>query len=284
MRVAVCISGFLRTWEHTKMNFKKYLCDGIEPDLFIHTFRENFYEYSGGENDVIYTDEEIKAMFDGFNVKKIIIENRAHTFEKSAIEGEKYRDKTGYSIQIPDSSEPNARSVDLGVRIIEQLRVIESANDLKKAYEQETGQLYDVVIKTRFDMFYFSAPNLNIIQDGVVYLATGCTGGYPPECVMFGTSKTIDIVSSRHRLLNCLISETNIPGGNCACGMIVPWCSVCAHASLRHVIDMYNLKIFDNHFQTALVQRSENKWHLPGFGTVTIEQMPKHFQDAFAAS
>ena len=78
MRIAICISGFIRTWEFTKNSFKNLLCKDKkhEIDIFIHTYYQNYFECSSGLKDIIYTQEEIYKMFEGFNVKIILIENR----------------------------------------------------------------------------------------------------------------------------------------------------------------------------------------------------------------
>src|SRR5207253_10548080 len=77
LKVAICVSGFIRTWEYTKESFKTALCadENIDFDLFINLYRQNLFEHSSGLNNVSYTDDQIKDMFKEFNVKKLVTED-----------------------------------------------------------------------------------------------------------------------------------------------------------------------------------------------------------------
>lgn len=54
MRIAICLSGFIRTWEFTKWSLLNILCRDIEYDIFVHTYKQNYFEYSAGQQNVIY--------------------------------------------------------------------------------------------------------------------------------------------------------------------------------------------------------------------------------------
>ena len=76
MKIAICISGFIRTWENTKDSFIHTLCKDVTPDVFVHTYNQNYFECSAGKEDIIYSDDDIRDMFTDCNVKEIVIENR----------------------------------------------------------------------------------------------------------------------------------------------------------------------------------------------------------------
>lgn len=73
------------------------------------------------------------------NFKKIVIENEL---------SEEDIDLTNYPVNLD---------------IYSQLRKVKLCNELRKEYEQENNIKYDIVIKTRFDVYYESKLNLNKI-------------------------------------------------------------------------------------------------------------------------
>ena len=77
MRISICIPGFLRTWEYGKASFLKNLVKEHDCDLFVHTYKQNYFEYSAGKQDVVYTEEQILENFKDLNLRKIVIEDRS---------------------------------------------------------------------------------------------------------------------------------------------------------------------------------------------------------------
>ena len=76
MKIAICISGILRTWEQTKKSFMEKLIKDIDYDLFIHTYSQNLYENRSERPDKILTEEQINSLFTGLNIKSLVIEDR----------------------------------------------------------------------------------------------------------------------------------------------------------------------------------------------------------------
>ena len=76
----------------------KNLMQNLDCDIFIHTYKQNYYEYSSVKKDIIYTEDEIKSMFDLINVKDIVIEDRDVIKEKIEQESKKYENITNYKI------------------------------------------------------------------------------------------------------------------------------------------------------------------------------------------
>ena len=270
MKIAVCLSGFIRTFQHTKNSLKNILCKGIQPDLFVHTYAENYYEYSSGNENVVYTIDEIRKIFEGFNVVQLEVENRSSILPSLLEEGKKFSHCRNYGFMIKESSDSKSVKIPVGVRIIDQLRKIELCNNLKKDYEKKMGFTYDYVVRTRMDIFFLDTPDWSKIQENHIYTEVGCTGGYPHDCVIFGKSREIDIFSSRYsQLKNMLLTSTPIKGGNCSCKNIVPACCLCAHGTIQHICDMNNIKVVPNLIR-AIIQRSKSKFHVPGIGTQDV--------------
>ena len=138
MKLAICLPGFIRTWEKSKPSFLKNLVQNHDCDLFVHTYNQNYFEYSSNKKDVLYTDNEIISMFDGFNLRKIEIEDREEIRESLERESEKYKDIRNYSINIKESSGGKDNYINLGIRIYDQLRKIYLVNKLRKEYQEKT--------------------------------------------------------------------------------------------------------------------------------------------------
>jgi hypothetical protein len=260
MRIAICISGFIRTWEFTKNSFKNLLCKDktYEIDIFVHTYEQNYFECSSGLQDVIYTQEEIYKMFEGFNVKNIIIENRDEIHCDIIAENMKFMGCLNNQQQIKESSDVNSKSYSLGIRILDQIRKIERCFDLKREYEKKNNFKYDVTVKTRFDILYKTSPVWEYIKEGTIYTETDTTGGYPHECVIFGKNSDMDKYSLMYSTINELIFTHNS--------------DICAHSTFATIAKINNLNIESN-FIFAVVLRSITHFHKIFEGTVNINQL-----------
>ncbi len=78
MKIAILISGHIRTWDKCKDNFINNLQDpNIEVNVFIHTYNEIFNCVNSNENNRkdSLSNEKIMDLFQGINVKKIKIES-----------------------------------------------------------------------------------------------------------------------------------------------------------------------------------------------------------------
>jgi hypothetical protein len=144
MKVALCISGQPRGLETSLEHVIKNV---IEPnnieDIFIHTW------YHPDWDNVPFNSSQ-PAHEDGrlgkwqSNTDKIILSHlnpKKYIFEKPN-SFEKYKNHSGPSSAVQTS-------------IISQLYGVWKANELKKEYEQQEGFKYDVVIRARFDLYYF---------------------------------------------------------------------------------------------------------------------------------
>ena len=260
MRIAICISGFLRTWDYNKKTFTDVFCKGLDMsnvDIFIHTYNQNYHEFSAGIKDVTYTNEEILEKFEGLPIRDYIIENRTEEWLRENLVRpslEKYRNVPNFTGEIVESSDPNTLKIPLGTRIYDQLRVMESANNLRKGYEKTAGISYDLVAKTRFDIYYHSTPTWSVktLGNGKIHPDIGTTDGYPPDCVCVSTPEVMDnTYACRFSNLDKIYSPLNKRRTSCA------------HYTLYFMMRSTKTTI-GVICCVASVARAPNKFHVPG--------------------
>jgi len=192
MRLAICISGFLRTWEYSKPSLLKNLIQNNDYDLFIHTYKQNYFEYSSGVENKIYDEEEILKMFKDTNVKKIVIEDRDDILNDLTEHSQKYKDVSNFFIKIKESSDTKSKEINLGIRIYDQLRKNYLVNNLRKEYEIENNIKYDFYVKTRFDILYADKINWsNFNDDKIIYNGNCGTAGFPDDLIGIGTNESV---------------------------------------------------------------------------------------------
>ncbi len=266
MKIAICISGFLRTWEYNKDSFVNVFCKGLDMsnvDIFIHTYYQNFHEATAGLEDITYTKDEILAMFANLPLKDFIIENRTKEWLRDKIVGpsvEKYKDVPNFMYDFAESSDGGAQKIPLGSRIYDQLRVMESANNIRREHEKSNKVKYDLVVKTRFDVFYHSTPNwiYSELGNGEIHTELGTTGGYPRDCVCISTPEVMDnTYASRFSNLDKIYSPDNSERVSCA------------HYTLRFMAQMTNTPIRES-CCIASVSRAPGIFHLPYFGNKNL--------------
>lgn len=135
LRVAVCLSGFLRTWEQTLPALKKHLIERYNADVFIYAPNT-----AGLKADRPISEEELHAAF-GENLKSVTLWNY---------------DSARFSSQVRNLNIPPEVNGRDPMRTFSALFHVQKANDLKREYEEKQGFQYDFVIKTRADLALFS--------------------------------------------------------------------------------------------------------------------------------
>jgi hypothetical protein len=174
MRIAVCICGQPRTWRTSSENIKQYFNVDAEVDYFIHTWDTNSY---GGVDELVDDpDIELKGIKDSFNPKLIILEHYDPEIDR------------------------------FGWQHI--FRSFMKSIWLKKNYEIENDFIYDIVIKTRFDIVFSprSKFHINMLQPQSIYSNCRPCVGFPQEfnipmindVFFYGDSPTMDIASKTY--------------------------------------------------------------------------------------
>jgi hypothetical protein len=274
MKIAICISGFLRTWEYSKLSFLKHLVQNHDCDLFVHTYKQNYFEYSSEVQNVIYDEEIIVKMFDGFNLKKIVIEDRNEIIDNIISSSLKYEQLSNYSYKIKESSDINSNKISLGARIYDQLRKIYLSNELRKEYERKNNLNYDLYVKTRFDVLYIDKIDWsNFTEKNLVYIGNSGTGGFPDDLVGIGKEEPMNSYMDRFLNLDKMCFSTvnrediNPINWYPHHGNTIFPSDICAHDTLiRNLIhDGFDIK--NGNFRNVLIR---NKNHVLNWNHMNI--------------
>ena len=138
MKIAVCLSGMLRNFENTFPRFKKFIIDEYQPDIFF-----SGYPNSSG---IKYCENKLTELY---HPKKICIQEYTDQLRKKICDNEQK-----YSAR-PETKINN---------FLSQLYNIKTCDNLRQQYEQENKFKYDIVIRSRIDVFYFKRFELKELQ------------------------------------------------------------------------------------------------------------------------
>jgi hypothetical protein len=149
MRVAVCISGEMRTYLEVYNDFKKNLIEPFNSDVFISTWNESMYITSDGTKKKVNIERQ--KLIDLYNPVSL------NLFE--------FKDDFFYEyegVKVPEELirvKPNAFKGN-----IPQFFLMHDCNRLKSKYEKKSNFKYDVVIRVRPDLLIFKKPPLKKID------------------------------------------------------------------------------------------------------------------------
>jgi hypothetical protein len=235
MLIAICISGFLRTWEFTKKSFmEQFLKDKNNTyHIFIHTYVQNLYEFTANKEDVILDLDEIKKLFEGLDLKILTIEDRDKILPSIYKKADKYKHISNFNLQQKESSDAKSISIPIGVRTFDHLRKLHLCNENRKIFEKENNIKYDLVVKTRFDLLYFNSPNWSECLDNKLHFDYGSTFGFPNDTLAIVKPEIMDNFYANRFLY---LDEMLIKGPNLIDG-------ICAHASLKWIIEKGKIEI-----------------------------------------
>lgn len=182
-KVAVCLSGHMRTFLETAETLKYKFLDHIaeDYDFFIYTTKRKDWRYSRGDDRLppLLSKREWEFLHHVYNPKKIVVDGK-------------------------DFDTPSAHSADNGRNRSAMLDRLKFANDLRKEYENETGQKYDHVIRMRPDqLVLLDFDDISHIQeDKLAIISYGrIHGGYSDTFAM-GPPELMDIYSAVGDFMN----------------------------------------------------------------------------------
>lgn len=159
-KIAVCISGELRTAIESYKVFKNFF-DGLDVDVFIHTWTKTSNKKNGNIEIFEETQERYDKVKELYQPKKMIIQEPIEPGEYSSFAS------MFYSIMM--------------------------ANQLRIDYELENDHLYQWVVKYRFDLIfpdYVKFPHENMEKRTMYYLL-GNQGLVNEDCGAHGISDLI---------------------------------------------------------------------------------------------
>jgi hypothetical protein len=181
MKVAVCLSGFARIFPYTYPYLKKYILDPLNADTF-------FYGYSQDDKEIFADD-----ILDVYKPVKHVIREWDTSVEDEIwdVYGTKEIGRTELYTK--------------PINILSMHYNIFKSNQLKIQYEQENNFTYDLVIRSRTDMFYFREINTTELSMAMmpmtVWIPTvwdfrGITGYGTTDHFAFGSSHVMNLYSN----------------------------------------------------------------------------------------
>jgi hypothetical protein len=185
IKVAVCLSGHLRTFNDAYPALKKYLLDLYDCDVFIHTWDMLGVQIRGADAPVSRkkADVEINRVCNLLHPKKITVEQSRQFQISNLIRHKNYEGRDVSGMQ-------------------SMFYKIEQCNTLKTSYEKENNFKYDCVVRIRPDIVLESP--IIIKKDELEYLHIpnhGDYGGFNDQ-MAFSSSQIMDIYSSLYSKLH----------------------------------------------------------------------------------
>lgn len=180
MRVAVCLSGHLRTFQDMKHSVVHNLLAPTNADVFIHTWDTLGFDVGRGDGSSIHlkTSDYMQQIREIYNPKEIVIED---FFQQN---------KNKYTERIIDTRDP--------ANVLGMFYKIKKCNDLKSEYEAQHNFKYDVVIRVRPDMRFdtrlYTLDFLNL-KGNNIYLPKFDYHLGLNDKFAFGSSSTMDMYS-----------------------------------------------------------------------------------------
>jgi hypothetical protein len=143
MKVAVLISGMLRCFEEVQPEFKKYIIDVFQPDIFFSGYPNN--------KGLEYCDTKVKQLW---NPKKYIIRNYTEELRRKIHSNDEKFEKRKVS----------------GARVSSTLSGkynIKLVNELRKQYESENDIKYDLIILWRPELIFYKTLDEEQIEKAI---------------------------------------------------------------------------------------------------------------------
>ena len=237
LRVAICLSGFIRTWRHTKRTFLEQICNNPNYiiDVFMHTYKQNLYEFTAKKQDETLSAQEFDELFEDINVKSMVIEDRDEILPIILEESKRFANVSNFHFLQEESSDTNTIKIPIGSRTYDHLRKIHLCNELRKEYEKEHGFKYDLVVKSRFDIVYFNSIPWEKYVDNKLHFGYGATWGWPEDTFCVTTPELMDT-----HYANRFLYLDEIFGGENKAKF-----GFCSHSTLKYMIDKDQVPIGD---------------------------------------
>jgi len=193
MKIALCFSGFARTFKHTYPYLKKYILDHLNPDVF-------FYGYTDIDNGI--SEEDIVNLY---KPKKFYFKEYDEDAKNKIWDA--YGTRQIGEIRMLSSMQP--------INILSQYYNLFNSNQLKKQYEEENNFKYDIVIRARTDCYfyrYFSEEELKV-EKNCVYIPDIWDFGHVSSGFAYGDSESMDVYSDLFNKIRQYNLEEHFPFG-----------------------------------------------------------------------
>lgn len=152
MKIALLLTGQLRTWRMCKYLFKNMIIDKYNTDVFLSIDMCNKLQCLHKNDSNVTTSIEVNDATSFFKpIKYFVSENYNKEFEL-------------VKKNINKSVEKYVRIDDTKL-LFEQYFIVMNAYKLLKEHISETGVKYDIVIRLRFDQYIWTSDTSRIISD-----------------------------------------------------------------------------------------------------------------------
>lgn len=183
LKVALCISGHMRSFEETFSSLQNSIINKYSPDIFIHSWDREGYDGANGRGDarLINVQTDISKIKKLYNSKNILIE-KMPTWNTN-----KYTKNMCDGVRNPQI-------------VLGMFYSIFKVNELKSKHEIQNNFTYDFVIRARADLLY---ENELIIenQKGIYFPTFGAYAGVADQFA-YGSSENMDIYSEMYNNLD----------------------------------------------------------------------------------
>ena len=230
LKVALCLSGHFRTFAQTKISFLYNLVERYDPDIFIHTWDNLGYGLNGrpSNKQTIIPDDETDLKIKQ-NAHLGTSDNAEFIRSSPKLQSSLFEDvfKKIKKIEIEDYDEIEPEILAIASRIdlswspypdytptpVSLHRKVYLCNELKKEYEKLNSVKYDVVIRTRPDLFIDNIDLSDYIKEGSgttknkVYLSSEGSYHAVSDVIAFGDSESMDKYSSLFSKIDYYIEQ-----------------------------------------------------------------------------
>jgi len=191
LKVAICLSGHMRTFENNFQSFKDNILSKYDCDVFIHTWdiMGSSFRFTDNKLHLVNTQKYLEKIELFYNPKKIVIEpfrlfDLTPLMKQRAVHG---RDAGG---------------------TISMYYKIEACNNLKKEYEKENNMTYDCVIRYRSDLHLDQPFPLTTGTDlSAIHVPMYGNFGGINDQLAFGNSALMDIYCSLYSNIENLLQN-----------------------------------------------------------------------------
>ena len=164
-KIALCLSGHLRSFERTFQSLQEQLLKKTDCDIFLHIWEP---ENKRLKDQIFYRAQQL------YSPKKVVMESQKH-FEVTSEMSKRIIDPRNHA------------------GVLSMFYKIEVCNNLKREYENENNFKYDCVIRCRPDLFFENNFSIDDMKDSnSIYLPPiGDFGGLNDQFA-FGSSELMD--------------------------------------------------------------------------------------------
>jgi len=156
MKVAVCISGQPRMALEAFPNIKKFIIEPNNADVFIHMHFSNdslYMDKSHADNGECKLSPDIReTVLEAYNPVRHLIEP-PRNFSRPLLNVSPKRLENFMKMNSHKSWTPEEHKAHMIKQMTSMYYSIYKCNELKEVYANETGIVYDYVIRLRFDSF-----------------------------------------------------------------------------------------------------------------------------------